>query len=382
MASPALRWLRAAAALAIATSFGAAALPGTAGAIDTGPRAFYASSVGGPGVQVGGTFTPVVGNFAGDDADDVFWYAPGTAADFLWTTIGPGTFTKESRTVNGTYVPLVGDFAGDDYDDILWYGPGSAGDVLWTSTVGPQAFTSSPLQIGGTYQPVVLDGSIDLAVEATHAAGGLPNDTIIWYRPGPASDLAWGWNTNGSHNSYAVTIEGSPRLVPFNANGDIFEDLLAYTPGAGPDAVYTYDTGALIKTPKIVNGNYQPTVVGNGYLDSILWHGPGGATDAYWANFEWGRLTSAATQPVGGTSAWPARATGGLTGSSAYVYDGNGVDAGFVDGYAIASTDGDIGPGARPFTGDFNGDLGLDTFFYRPGAATDTLRFGGEPVIV
>ena len=72
MASPALRWLRAAAALAIATSFGAAALPGTAGAIDTGPRAFYASAVGGPGVQVGGTFTPVVGNFAGDDADDVF----------------------------------------------------------------------------------------------------------------------------------------------------------------------------------------------------------------------------------------------------------------------------------------------------------------------
>lgn len=373
--------LLSAAVLAATATLAVVSMPGAASAIDTGPRAFYASSVSGASVQVNGTFTPVVGNFAGDRADDILWYAPGAGADSLWTTIGKGTFTRQARTINGTYIPLVGDFTGDDYDDIIWYAPGVAADVLWTSVTGPQVFESSPLRIDGTYQPVVLDGSIDLAVAILHSSAGLPNDTVVWYRPGPGADRAWGWNTDGTHSDYPVAIEGSPQLIPFSANGDIWEDLLAYTPGAGPDAVYTYDTGTFLKTPKTVNGTYRPTILGNGYFDTILWYGPGAATDAYWANFQWGGLTSVATQPVGGTSVWPADAGGRTTGGSAYVYDSAGADGGFVDGYAIASTDGDIGAGARPFTGDFDGDLGLDTFFYRPGAARDVLRFGSTPII-
>lgn len=355
----------------------AALTPDAAGAIDTGPRAFYASSTSAAAVQVSGTFTPIVGNFSGGSGDDVFWYAPGSAADHLWTSTGRGSFTKETKPVSGTYTPLAGDFAGDDYDDILWYGPGTSPDVLWISVAGPSVFQSRNLQINGTYQPVVLDGSIDTAVDITHATGPFPNDTIVWYRPGTASDLAWAWGADGTPTSYSVSIEGSPQLIPFNSDGDTFEDLLAYTPGPGPDAVYRFDTGALLKTPKTVNGTYRPTVVGVGYFDAILWHGPGTATDAFWANYEWGGLTSVATQPIGGTSVWPT----GSRGASAYVYNASGSDRGFVDGYDITSTDGDIGSGARPFTGDFDGDLALDTYFYRPGTGTDTVRFSAAPSI-
>jgi hypothetical protein len=362
---------------AIVAALGITSAPAPATAIDTGPRAIYSASTSDPGVQVSGTFTPVVGNFAGGAGDDIFWYAPGPAPDHLWTSTGRGTFTKAARSVNGTYRPVVGDFTGDDYDDIIWYAPGTAPDVLWTSVPGPAVFTSSPLQIDGDYQPVVLDGSIDLAVAITHASAPLPNDTIIWYRPGPASDVAWGWGTDGTHSSYAVAIDGSPQLVPFNANADTLEDLLAYTPGPGPDAVYTYDTGALIKTPKTVNGSYRPTVIGGGYRDRVLWHGPEAAPDAYWTNFSWSGLTSSTTQAIGGTSVWPAS-----DGGQAYVYRANGPDRGFVDGYDLVSTDGDIGPGARPFVGDFDADLGPDTYFYRPGGGTDTLRFGQTPVII
>ena len=382
MAARARRWRRTLGILGAAVVAGVTVLPGPASAIDTSPRAYYASSTSGPGVQVGGTFRPVVGNFAGDQADDIFWYAPGTAADHLWTTIGPGTFAKEPKSVNGTYIPLVGDFAGDGYDDIVWYAPGTASDVLWTSVTGPQVFQSSPLRIDGTYQPVVLDRSIDLAIAVTHATGSQQRDLIVWYRPGPASDVAWSWNSSGSYASYAVSIEGSPQLIPFNADDDTIQDLLAYAPGSGPDAVYSADTGTLAKTPKTVNGTYRPTVIGGGYRDAILWHGPGSATDAYWANFTVGGLTSVATQPIGGTSVWPARNDGGTNGGSGYVYDATGTDGGFVDGYAIASTDGDIGAGAQPFVGDFNGDLAPDTFFYRPGSATDVVRFSAAPIII
>ena len=64
-------------------------------------------------VQVGGTYTPIVGNFAGGRADDIFWYAPGSTPDYLWiSSTTRGSFTKVRKDVSGTYRPLVGDFVG------------------------------------------------------------------------------------------------------------------------------------------------------------------------------------------------------------------------------------------------------------------------------
>lgn len=354
-----------------------AALPQSAGAIDTSPRHAYDAVVSSAGVQISGTYTPIIGNFAGNLADDILWYAPGPAPDSLWTSTGRGTFAKRSLSINGTYTPLAGDFGGDAFDDILWYAPGTTPDALWTSVVGANPFTSTPVAVNGTFRPVVLDLSMDLAVYRTSYPDSLPKDAIVWYRPGAAADFLWSYLPNGSHTDSPIDIAGSPQLIPFAADGDPFQDLLAYSPGSGPDALYRYDTGALLKTSKTVNGTYTPQVVGGGYLDSILWLGPGTARDALWANLDWGGLTDQATQAVNGTRVVPY----GIFGGNGYIYEPNGTDRVFVDGYVLGSLDPDVGPGATPLTGDFDGDHAIDTFFYRPGAGTEAVGYGHLPLV-
>lgn len=358
-----------------ATAIAAVAAPTPASAIDTGPRHAYAAIVSGASVQISGTYTPIVGNFAGNQGDDILWYAPGSAPDSLWVSNGRSAFTRVPLSINGTYTPLAGDFAGDAFDDILWYAPGTARDVLWTSVVGANPFTSSSATINGTFQPVVLDLSMDLAIYRTSYPGSLPKDAIVWYRPGSATDFLWSYLSNGSHTDSPVDIPGSPQLIPFAAGADPFQDLLAYSPGSGPDAIYEYDTGSLLETPMTVNGTYSPQVVGGGYEDAILWLGPGTGRDVYWANPECCSLGDQATQPVPGTRVVPT----GTSGGSGYVYDPNGTDRVFVDGYVLQSLDPDLGPGAQLLVGDFDNDEGIDTFFYRPGTASDRIGYGPTP---
>lgn len=61
-----------------------------ASAIGLTPRKLYGASCSTAAVKVSGTFTPVVGNFAVDRADDVFWYGPGKATDAFWANEGLG----------------------------------------------------------------------------------------------------------------------------------------------------------------------------------------------------------------------------------------------------------------------------------------------------
>ena len=70
---------------------------------------------------VSGSYQPLVGNFGSGDPEDVFWYAPGSAQDFLWTGDTEHSFSGSPQAVSGTYQPFVGDFDGDGIDDIFWY---------------------------------------------------------------------------------------------------------------------------------------------------------------------------------------------------------------------------------------------------------------------
>jgi hypothetical protein len=371
---PTLRRLAAAGALVAS-----AALAGTtpAGAGEGDPVAVFQARVSGGAVQVSGTYTPLVGNFAGSTADDIFWYAPGPAPDSLWISTGRGTFTKVSKPVNGTYTPLVGDFGGDRYHDILWYAPGTAADSQWTSVASSAIFTSSPRTINGTYSPVVLDNTLPIPTAIGGGPGSLPADAIVWYRPGTASDFVWLLRADGGYSSSTIDIPGSPILRPISIDGNPFQDLLAYSPGTGPDTLFTSDTGAYLKQSRTVNGTYTPYVVGGGLYDEVLWHGPGGRTDSRWANLS-GTISNAGTDPV--TSAGPLVPMN-QNGASAYLYDPSGPDRHWLQGSVREITDPDVGSGARPFTGDFDGDLGLDVFFYRPGSRTDIVAYGA-PVIV
>lgn len=367
------------AALAIAATI--ALTPGPASA--ESPFQMFEQWVGGSTVSVSGTYTPIVGNFGGGRGDDIFWYAPGPTPDYLWissTTRGSWA-AKVRKDISGTYTPLVGDFAGDGYEDILWYGSGTTADTMWISVDTTAYFSSKSYAINGTYQPLALDMSLPWAT-AIRDGGfpdftGAPKDHIVWYRPGSAADLLWQFTgTAGAFSQSTLPIEGAPRLIPMNVDGDTFEDFLAYQPGPGADAIFRQDTGAYLKTPKTVNGTYTPVAISYGFHDAIIWHGPGSAPDAFWSNSQYVEgPTSAATDPI--STAGPIVPFPG--GNLAYLYDPNGEDRIFTNGRFLDALDPDQGPGARVVVGDFDNDLGMDAFFYRPGPAAEAIGFSSTP---
>lgn len=78
-------------------------------------------------VSVAYGFHPFVGDFNGDDRDDIFWFLPG-GADVQWwapSRPAPGTTTLATETtsiqMDGEFSPVSDDFDGDGDDDILWY---------------------------------------------------------------------------------------------------------------------------------------------------------------------------------------------------------------------------------------------------------------------
>jgi len=378
------RTARLAATLAlVGATFAGLAAPASA-CTGTCPTTMFAAVNTGAGIQVGGTYKPLVGNFGGDTKDDILWYAPGSTPDSLWIgTSTQGTFSKVPMTISGDYIPLVGNFAGDSYDDILWYSPGTGADALWTSINSPSIFASSPLTINGTYTPVVLHNhplAGAPAGAAVRRGGRSANmttptvlDTIVWSAAAPAADSYWAFSNTG-HTAHAISIAGTPQLLPISLDHDNYEDLLAYSPGSGPDAIYRSNgSGGYVRSTITVNGAYTPVAVnGQAGGQSIFWFGPGSAADALWLN-EAGTLAPAATDVV--SVSGPVVAGNSL----AYLYNASGADQLYGLGAVHSSTSPDIGPGARPFTGDFDGNGATDVFFYRPGSATDALGYAPTP---
>src|SRR3954452_11416815 len=73
---------------------------------------------------------------------------------------GDAEWDYRSASIDGVYQPLVGDFAGDGADDIFWYAPGEATDVLWIAHAGSRgsdSFTRVRFSVDGDYRPVVGD---------------------------------------------------------------------------------------------------------------------------------------------------------------------------------------------------------------------------------
>jgi hypothetical protein len=198
-------------------------------------------------------------------------------------------------------------------------------------------------------------------------------DTIVWSAAAPAADSYWAFSNTG-HTAHTIAISGTPQLVPISIDHDGYEDLVAYSPGSGPDAVYKSDgSGGYVRSTISVNGTYTPVAVnGQPGGQSLLWFGPGSAADSLWLNTG-GVLTPSSTDAV---SVSGPIVTGD---SAAYLYNASGADQLYLVGAVHSSTSLDIGPGARPFTGDFDGNGATDVFFYRPGSATDALGYAPTP---
>jgi hypothetical protein len=321
--------------------------------------------------RISGNYQPLAGDFTGPlgaaAQDEILWYAPGDAADTLFTGAGR-TFTSTHLTINGRYRPLVGDFAGDAHDDVLFYGPGGAADTLWVGGTGA-AFPQSRITytVNGDYRPVVLRDA--------HAADA--KDRILWYAPGPSGDSEWVFapDGDGGHSAVELTISGTYQpVVGFFGGDDAVEDVFFYAPGSAPDSLWTSKVGEGFTTSsRPVDGTYVPAVVPGPEGDGILWWADGPATDHYWRS---GNLHSVPTQPF--------RETGTPYGSPlgiAVVAVPVGLEIalfefeGRVEAVDLSPSQRDVGPETRPVQGDFDGDGGPDLFWYGQGARPDEVWY-------
>ncbi|MDZ7675207.1 MAG: VCBS repeat-containing protein [Acidimicrobiales bacterium] len=240
-------------------------------------------------LRISGTYETIVGDFDGDDREDIFWYAPGGAPDYLWDS-PVGDSSSIEVTVNGTYEPLVGDFDDDGRDDIFWYAPGPAPDYLWTGEKSGAPFRnrgSSGFQVNGDYEPIVGD----------HDGDG--DDDILWFSERTYSNYLWlaGPGMSFSSRSMPLALDAVDAVGDFDGDGRT--DLVGHRPGSAPDSFYYATGNGYVRRDMSVNGSYS-LVVGdfddNG-ADDIHWYSTGPGSDYLW--FHEPDRPSPGQQPVG-----------------------------------------------------------------------------------
>ncbi len=311
-------------------------------------------------------WVPVVGDWNADGIDDVFWFYPYSSqlrygealffgAVWLYDVFGNFRVANELGRVGSGYwmnEPFVGDFNGDGADDILWYAPGTAiGDELWLRQLDADPSASPWEQIpitvpdafsGGGFEPAVGDfngdGIDDVFFYAADATTVGP-DQRFRYEPRP--DYVW----------YG---QGGPRFFPVAADVvDTYVTGWDADPGVGGDAAGKVTTRPYGASFQPVVGDYDADGV-----DDILWlcadtdaRRAALRAHAGWTTKEPAACGADVVVPSPGASyLWRGRSSGGFTlagaqqlGSAAYGLSGD-FDGDLFDDLALFPPD---APGSR-----------------------------------
>src|SRR5699024_138305 len=91
-------------------------------------------------------------------------------------------------------------------------------------------------------------------------------DDVIWYAPGAGADYLWSSSTSGL-SSKPLSVAGDYRPVAGDFNGDGVDDVIWYAPGAAADYVWYGSRSGFSSKPISVNGDDRP--VGN-----VWWEDP------------------------------------------------------------------------------------------------------------
>ncbi len=159
------------------------------------------------GVVEGVEYLPIIGNFDGDNRTDLFWYAPGSASDWLWlssSNVVKLSFDSYEFQVDGEYHPIVGDFDGDGDDDLLWYRPALESDAgpSWLWYFDGPAIEVRALEIAGDYVPYVEDFDDDGCTD------------ILWYDSSSPEHGSAIWRCLPQEQNFAC---GAPVPAPKTA---------------------------------------------------------------------------------------------------------------------------------------------------------------------
>lgn len=228
------------------------------------------------------TFIPVVGDFDGNGADDIFWYQPGTAPDVMWFSNGNRTWSEYSFfTASEVAVPVAGDFDGNGATDILWYVPRAPAHSIWWFSVTQRGFAEGTINMTPsvlrTYIPIV--GNFD----------GKDGDDILWYEPVGGTTFMFLSDDRGSFSLKSFSSPGEnykPIAGDFNCDGKT--DVFWYAKGPATDKIWWAESNGNFTTSDSadiqVYGTYSPIVGdfnGDGCSD-ILWDAVGHTTDYLW----------------------------------------------------------------------------------------------------
>lgn len=188
----------------------------------------------------------------------------------------PGTFLTfpmvRRVTIDGDAVPVPGDFDGDGDTDILWYTRGPAEEVVWRAN-GDGTFTPAEAPaVGRAFRPFV--GDFD----------GDGTDDVFWYGPGSDRDVLWrgqGFGGGGLEVEPLPTRIGwdfTPLAGDFDGDGD--DDIAWYAPGPAPDRIWGSDGpvfGRFTPAPATMGGRFNAVAGdfdGDGD-DDLFFDGPG-----------------------------------------------------------------------------------------------------------
>ena len=216
--------------------------------------------------DAGGSFQPVVGDYDGNGYDDIYWYAPGPGADYLWVSDGTYFYGGDAAWNGSLQAPLVGDYDGDGDDDIYWYAPGPAEDYLWAAQGGLFYGLSAP-QVATVHSPVAGDFTGD------------GKDEILW-----SSNPSWLWETFGAgitfHGRATSPAIGSYQALAGDYDNDGDDDIMWYAPGPDSDWIWTSQRGNFSGYPAPSVSAWFTSVVagdvdGNGGEDLVWYASPG-----------------------------------------------------------------------------------------------------------
>ncbi|MCU1371366.1 MAG: hypothetical protein JWO77_2560 [Ilumatobacteraceae bacterium] len=244
----------------------------------------------------------LAGHFTSTAGAQAFLYNPGFGPDGLLDVTRDGDGLESQLTsmpVGGSFQPFVADLDRDGRDDIFWYAPGTARDYVWFFEQDGSV-TSVPMAVDAAAQPipVLVDG---INAEPDHQG-------ILWYGAGSRPD-SWWMFSGRSAVARRVSIAGSYRVVVGNfrttSYGHSQEQVLFYDPTGGRSALWTFHRGdgEHRSDPYSSPGrNYTPVVTKAGMHggDFAYWYGPGPNPEqvSFWNGAE---LTHGDMPPVNGT---------------------------------------------------------------------------------